>query len=113
MQHLAVFISFHTGLLYMFRVLFAPIIRSSKNCMCNHWLVGQYLIIFETSRRRYESLIVPTITMLMDLVDETVINNLPINNTFHISYKNLTYMLILHVILAHHKVGTPLVLYSS
>jgi hypothetical protein len=37
MQHLAVFILFHTGLLYMFRVLFAPIIRSSKNCMLNHW----------------------------------------------------------------------------
>jgi hypothetical protein len=37
MQHLAVFILFHTGLLYMFRVLFEPIIRSSKNCMRNHW----------------------------------------------------------------------------
>jgi hypothetical protein len=28
MQHLAVFILFHTGLLYMFRLLFTPIIRS-------------------------------------------------------------------------------------
>jgi hypothetical protein len=37
MQHLAFFILFHTGLLYMFRVLFVPIIRSSKNCMRNHW----------------------------------------------------------------------------
>jgi hypothetical protein len=33
MQHLALFILFHTELLYMFRVLFAPIIRSSKNCI--------------------------------------------------------------------------------
>jgi hypothetical protein len=30
MQHLAVFILFPTALLYMFRVLFAPLIRSSK-----------------------------------------------------------------------------------
>jgi hypothetical protein len=34
-QHLAVFILFHTALLYVFRVLLAPIIRSSKNCMRN------------------------------------------------------------------------------
>jgi hypothetical protein len=41
MQHLAVFILFQTGLLYMFRVLFASIIRSSKNCMRNHWYESQ------------------------------------------------------------------------
>jgi hypothetical protein len=29
MQHLTVYILFHAGFLYMFRVLFAPIIRST------------------------------------------------------------------------------------
>jgi hypothetical protein len=29
----------------MFRVLFAPIIRSSKNCMWNHWYKSQNVVV--------------------------------------------------------------------
>jgi hypothetical protein len=29
----------------MFLVLFAPIIRSSKNCMCNHWYKSQNVVV--------------------------------------------------------------------
>jgi hypothetical protein len=37
MQHLLSSLYFTVLFLYMFREHFAPIIRSSKNCMYNHW----------------------------------------------------------------------------
>jgi hypothetical protein len=37
MQHLLSSLYFTVVFLYMFREHFAPIIRSSKNCMYNHW----------------------------------------------------------------------------
>jgi hypothetical protein len=45
MQHLAVYILFHTGLLYMFRLLFAPIIMSSKKLYVQP-LVYYYILLY-------------------------------------------------------------------
>jgi hypothetical protein len=45
MQHLLSSLYFTVVFLYMFRELFAPIIRSSKNCIYNHWYKSQNVVV--------------------------------------------------------------------